>query len=28
VMHGDGCDPLVLRDAGIERADLLIAATG
>jgi trk system potassium uptake protein TrkA len=28
VMHGDGCDPLILRDAGIERADLLVAATG
>ena len=28
VMHGDGCDPLVLRSAGVERADLVIAATG
>jgi trk system potassium uptake protein TrkA len=28
VMHGDGCDPLVLRSAGVERADLVVAATG
>ena len=28
VMHGDACDPLVLQAAGIERADLLVAATG
>lgn len=28
VMQGDGCDPLVLKNAGTERADLLIAATG
>lgn len=28
VMQGDGCDPLTLKQAGIERADLLIAATG
>src|SRR5450759_3881095 len=28
VMRGDGCDPLVLKAAGIGRADLLVAATG
>ncbi len=28
VMQGDGCDPLTLKKAGIERADLLVAATG
>jgi trk system potassium uptake protein TrkA len=28
VMMGDGCDPLVLKRAGIERADLVVAATG
>lgn len=28
VMQGDGCDPLVLRSAGVKRADLLFAATG
>ena len=28
VMHGDGCDPLVLKSAGIQRADLVVAATG
>ena len=28
VMRGDGCDPLVLQRAGIERADLVVAATG
>lgn len=28
VMLGDGCDPLILKKAGIERADLLVAATG
>lgn len=28
VMMGDGCDPLVLKEAGIERADLVVAATG
>jgi len=27
-MLGDGCEPTTLRSAGIERADLLIAATG
>jgi len=28
VMNGDGCDPLTLRNAGVQRADLLFAATG
>lgn len=28
VMMGDACDPLTLKKAGIERADLLVAATG
>jgi trk system potassium uptake protein TrkA len=28
IMQGDGCDPLVLKRAGIERADLVVAATG
>ncbi len=28
VMHGDGCDPLVLKSAGVKRADLVFAATG
>lgn len=28
VMQGDACDPLTLKKAGIERADLLVAATG
>ena len=28
VMAGDGCDPLVLKSAGVQRADLLFAATG
>jgi len=28
VMHGDGCDPLVLQSAGVCRADLVFAATG
>jgi len=27
-MSGDGCEPLVLKAAGIERADLLVAVTG
>jgi trk system potassium uptake protein TrkA len=27
-MFGDGCEPLVLKTAGVERADLLIAVTG
>lgn len=27
-MTGDGCEPLVLKAAGIERADLLVAVTG
>jgi trk system potassium uptake protein len=28
VMQGDGCDPLVLKSAGVKRADILFAATG
>ncbi|RYG69733.1 TrkA family potassium uptake protein [bacterium] len=28
VMAGDGCDPLVLKSAGVNRADILFAATG
>ena len=28
VMQGDGCDPLVLKAAGIGRADILLAVTG
>ncbi len=28
VMQADGCDPLVLKSAGVQRADLLFAATG
>jgi len=28
VMQGDGCDPLILRAAGIERAEIVVAATG
>lgn len=28
VMQGDGCDPLVLKSAGVARADLVFAATG
>lgn len=28
VICGDGCDPMVLEQAGIERADVLVAATG
>lgn len=28
VMEGDGCEPTVLRGAGAERADLVVAATG
>jgi trk system potassium uptake protein TrkA len=28
VMLGDGCDPLTLKNAGVQRADLLFAATG
>lgn len=27
-MQGDGCEPLVLKTAGVERADLLVAVTG
>lgn len=28
VMYGDGCDPLILKSAGAQRADLIVAATG
>ena len=28
VMNGDGCEPVVLKSAGIERASLVVAATG
>ncbi len=28
VIHGDGCDPRVLEEAGIERADVIAAVTG
>jgi trk system potassium uptake protein TrkA len=28
VMQGDGCEPTVLQEAGAERADLVVAATG
>jgi trk system potassium uptake protein TrkA len=28
VMQGDGCDPLTLKLAGVERADLVVAVTG
>jgi len=28
VIHGDGCDPLILEQAGIKRADVLAAVTG
>jgi trk system potassium uptake protein TrkA len=28
VVHGDGCDPRILEEAGIERADVLGAVTG
>ena len=28
VMFGDGCDPLTLKNAGVERADLVVSATG
>lgn len=28
VMQGDGCEPTTLRDAGAERADLVVVATG
>ena len=28
VICGDGCDPMVLEQAGIERADVFVAATG
>ncbi len=28
IIHGDGCDPHILEEAGIERADVLAAVTG
>ncbi len=28
VVHGDGCDPKYLEDAGVERADVVAAVTG
>lgn len=28
VVEGDGCDPVVLRDAGIEQVDAVVAVTG
>jgi trk system potassium uptake protein TrkA len=28
VIHGDGCDPRILQEAGIERAEVLAAVTG
>lgn len=28
VMQGDGCEPTTLKSAGVERADLVVAATG
>ena len=28
VMQGDGCEPTTLQNAGVERADLVVAATG
>jgi trk system potassium uptake protein TrkA len=28
VVHGDGCDPLMLQRSGVRRADLVVAATG
>lgn len=28
VIHGDGCDPKILEEAGLERADVLAAVTG
>ena len=28
VMQGDGCEPTTLQSAGVERADLVVAATG
>jgi len=28
VIYGDGCDPLVMEKAGVERADMVVAVTG
>lgn len=28
VVHGDGCDPNILKEAGVERADVVAAVTG
>jgi trk system potassium uptake protein TrkA len=28
VIHGDGCDPRILEESGVERADVLAAVTG
>lgn len=28
ILEGDGCDPTVLRDAGVERVDAVVAVTG
>ena len=28
IIHGDGCDPLILQEAGVERADVVAAVTG
>lgn len=28
VIHGDGCDPAILEQAGIERAEVVVAVTG
>lgn len=28
VIHGDGCDPVLMQKAGIERADMVVAITG
>lgn len=28
VIHGDGCDPLILEKSGVERADMVVAVTG
>lgn len=28
VIYGDGCDPLIMEKAGVERADMIVAVTG